>query len=801
MENLEERKEREEGINLERLWLMVLTHWYWFVGCVLIAGGIGFYQILRTTPIFTRSSQLLIKDEDKGGGSSAILQEFKDLGFGGSISNIENEILTLSAPIMMEHVVKRLNLDMDLSTKEGLRVRPLYYDSPLKVSFEAIPNQDAYISFKIALKDKQNAVISELVYDKEEFEEKIDAKIDGGYVKTPVGTIKIEKTPAWDDEFVGKDITVNKYPLKAISDYYSKGLSVAKSNKEATVLNLSINDAIPQRADDVLNTLVEIYNENWIKDKNRIAESTAKFINDRLESITKELGDVDSDISKFKSDNLLPDIQASVQKDMLQSSNNYAQLLELNNQLSMTLFVKDYLADKSKQHELLPSNTGIPSPGVEKMIDGYNTMMLERNSVLTNTTENSPVLRDLDNKLASQKSAILRSLDNLVAQIKKQINGVERSERQINSQIATAPRQVKELQSVERQQKVKEALYIFLLQKREENELSRTYTAWNTSIIQPPTGSEFPTSPKKPMIMLIAIILGLAIPGGILFLNETMNHKVRGRKDLEGMSVPLVGEIPNIAGKRHFWQKKKNARRAIVVEADNKNIINESFRIVRTKLDYYIKSVKDQKVIMFTSFNPGSGKSFITGNLAKTFGLNGKRILTIDMDIRHTSLTGMMDHRPHHGLTTYLSDSESQLSDLDKLVVKDGLGKNVDVLPVGVIPPNPTELLYSEKIGPMMEKFKGEYDYIFLDCPPIEIVADASIIKDYADVSIFVVRAGLMDRRVLGDVDELYKENKYNRLAILLNGTDYISGKYGQYRYGYGYGYGYGYAEGYHDKD
>ena len=423
--------------------------------------------------------------------------------------------------------------------------------------------------------------------------------------------------------------------------------------------------------------------------------------------------------------------------------------------------------------------------------------MLDRISYVENSSVNAPVVKDIDRRLSSQKMAIVRSLDNYVTQIQKQIDNVRASDEQINAQIASNPRQAKVLASVQRQQTVKEALYIFLLQKREENELSRTYTAWNTSIIQPPTASRIPAAPKKNMIMLMAFVLGLVVPGGLLFLRDTMNHTVRGRKDLDSLDVPLVGEVPDISIRKHWWSRRSPVKREVVVKADSRDLINESLRIVRTNLDYFIKNHNAGNVVMFTSFNPASGKSFITPNLAKAIALRGKRVITIDMDLRHASLSHMVARRSPVGLSSYLG---GQKTDIDSLIVKDGIAEGVDLLPVGVIPPNPAELLQMGDMKTLIEKLRQEYDSIFLDCPPIEIVADASIVKEYADVTIFVVRAGLMDRRALGHVSELYKEKKFNNLTLLLNGTKYVSGKYGNYRYGHGYGYGYGYGNSYYSK-
>lgn len=785
---------------MEKYGLIFLSHWYYFVASVVLALVLAVYYVMQTTPIYTRSAQLLITDDEKGSAGPAV-RDFKDLGLVPSTSNISNEILTISAPVMMNEVVKRLRLDLQMEVEDGLHSVPLYNDAPVQVETPNPLPEDMSFTFKLMPLEGGKARLYDFVMGKDLSDKSITVAIDGTMVQTPVGKIAIRRTPSWSDNFIGCEITVNKYAVSAIASLYSGRLSVGLSDKESSVITLTVSDENPDRAGDVIMTLVDVYNEKWVRDKNRVAESTNEFITERLESITKELGDVDERISDYKSENLLPDVAASLAKDMQQSSKNYDRLLELQNQLSMTRYVREYLTDQSKSNQLLPANVGLPASGIETMIQEYNRLQLERMNYVENSGENNPSVRELDRSLSSQKTAIIRTVDNLVEQLDRQIAGIQVSEREINSQIASKPGQVRALQSIERQQKVKEALYIFLLQKREENELSRTYTAWNSSVIQPPIGSNSPSSPRRSMIMLVAFVIGLLVPAVFLYLRETLNHTVRGRRDLEVIDVPLVGEIPDMDGPRHWWQRKKKTPSRIVVSEGNHNIINESFRLVRTKLEYFIGQTEGPQVVMLTSFNPGSGKSFISANLGVAYAISGKRILAVDADVRHCSLSNMLPEKPQKGLTSYLNGMEANVEDL---IVKDAFQKGCDVLPVGIIPPNPTELLQSDRIATLFEILRQQYDLIILDCPPIEIVADAGIIKKYADVTIFIVRAGLMDRRVLGDVEELYKENKYNRLGILLNGTEYVTGKYGSYRYGYGnsYGYGYGYANGgYHDKD
>lgn len=678
-----------------------------------------------------------------------------------------------------------------MQVKNGLHTVPLYDNSPISLLMPQA-NDDFMCSFKMRLNANQTAELWDFETINGLNEKHITIKM-GEIARTPVGIIVLQATKYWKRNFTSDEIYVTKYPVKNIGNMYNSRLSVALSNKESTILDISIVDESKQRASNLLYKLIEVYNEQWLKDRNRVAESTFEFITQRLNTLSKELGDVDQKISDYKSQAMLPDMDAASSMYLTQSTKNNDQILTLRNQLSVARYIREYLADRSKYGQYLPTNTGVGSTGIESMIANYNKTVSARNEVLDNSSENTPLVQKFNNELKLQRQTIMHSLDNFIAQIQSQVGNWENTEVQTNEKLAAAPQQVKKLLSVGRQQKVKEALYIYLLQKREENELSKTYTAWNTRIIQPPTGSDAPSSPRKNIILLAALAIGIFIPTGLLFLRETLNHTVRGRADLEDMQTPLISEIPEMVNKKHWWQlkKKKNVRRQVYVKSNNRDLINESFRILRTKLDYFLKSTgESNKVIMLTSFNVGSGKSFISINLAKALSLKGAKVLAIDFDLRHASLSNFAKHTGV-GITSYLSNITDNI---DECIQHDAVDKGLDILPIGIIPPNPSELLLSDKMKPMFDKLREEYDYIILDCPPIEIVADASIVKDCADVTLFIVRAGVMDRRILKDVEELYKNKVYKHMALILNGAPYISGRYGNYRYGYGYGYGKGYG-------
>lgn len=781
----EANAQEEESFNFTEFCMDMLHHWQYFVIAVVAALCICTYCILRTTPTYTRSMLLLIKIDDQKGGNNAIAslaQDFQNMGISTSSSNINNEMLTISAPIMMQEAVKRLHLDVQMNVSDGLHDVPLYEQSPITLLMPQASDNFA-CNFKMRLNPNQTAELWDFETAKGVDERHITVKMNT-LAHTPVGVVVIQPTKYWGKTFTDEEINVTKYPIEAIGNMYASRLSVSLTDKESTILNISLVDESKQRADDLIFKLIDVYNEQWLKDRNRVAESTFEFITERLSTLSKELGDVDQKISDYKSEAMLPDMDAASSMYLNQSSKNNDQILTLKNQLSVATYIREYLHDRNKNGQYLPTNTGIGSTGIENMITNYNKTVSARNDVLDNSSESSPLVQKFNTDIALQKQAIMHSLDNLIAQIRSQINSWESTEEQTNQKLATAPQQVKKLLSVGRQQKVKEALYIYLLQKREENELSKTYTAWNTRIIQPPMGSNNPSSPRKSMMILIALAIGVAVPAGILFLKETLNNTVRGRSDVENMKTPLLAEIPAITSKKNWWSKQeKNVERRVYVQDNNRDAINEAYHILRSKLDYYLHSIgAGSKVIMLTSFNVDSGKSLTSINLAKTLSLNNKKVLTIDMDMRHAS-TSHVGKAGRQGLSAYLSGIND---DLISLTIRDVFGKNSDLLPVGVIPPNPTELLLSDRMKELIDRAREKFDYVILDCPPIDIVADTNIIKKYVDMTLMIVRVGLTNRKTLRDIDELYKSNAYKHMALIINGAQLTNhnNKYG-YHCGY----------------
>ena len=777
----------DDFIRIQDLFHTVISKWYWFVMSLLAALALVVLYLMVTPPTYTRSASILIKDDSKGASAGSIAG-FDDLGIFKTNTNVNNELLTLKSPSLMREVVMRLDLDKKYIVKQRLRKVDLYKESPVLVTFKEHNEQSLQFDMVLGPGGKLR------LFNFFRSGEKISGEVEGSFsdtIATPVGVLMVTPTPLYSEMSGYSEIYFTKGSLQNVVNGYSNALQAVLGTKESTVINLTIKNSSRRRAEDILNTLIAVYNEEWMNDKNRIAVSTSRFINDRLNLIESELGTVDEDISSFKSEHILPDVQAVSGMYLSQYAESGKELLELNNRLSIAENIRRNLSVESDDR-LLPANSGVDNSNLERQISEYNALVLRRNSLLANSSERNPLVIDMTQSLADMKQAVIRSVDNLIASLHTQIANVKRQESRVTGQIASNPNQARYLLSVERQQKVKEALYLYLLQKREENELSQAFTAYNTRVITPPYGSLNPTEPRRPFLLLVALMAGILLPLIFFMAKERMNTTVKGRKDLEGMTVPFVGEIPMYCkGRRRGWIKEENIRE-IVVKEKNRNIINEAFRVVRTNLEFMAKKEGKAKVIMVTSINAQSGKTFISMNLAAAFAIKGKKVLAIDLDMRKVLLSTYVGS-PKPGIADYLGH---QIDDWRSIIVQSGSQSNLDVIPVGTIPPNPTELLFDERLEQLIETLSAEYEYIFVDCPPVEIVADTAIVNKLVDMTLFVVRAGLLERALLPEIERFYTGGKLKNMAMILNGTDHENA-----RYGYGYGYMYGYGAGYVDKE
>lgn len=765
----------DQGLNIVDLFMYLASQWKWFLLSILICGGIAWYNYARAPLVYFRSATVIIKDPSNKASTSG-LDRFDN--FINKV-NVANEILQFRSKKLMREVVQRVHADVSYQIKDGLRSNELYNESPVLVSLpDALPEQS--FSFTMTLKDAKTVTLSDFsgIEAKPSYEVALNdtvAIIEGM-------NVVVTATNYLRDSWLNTPIRVQKLPVESMVNYYKNALGIQQEEEEASILTLALKDSSPARAEDVLNTLITVYNEEAIKEKNQVAVNTANFINERLIIIERELGNVESNLESFKQRNQIVDIASSAGMYMTESQKYNADAMELETQLRLANFIKDYLTDPSKETDLIPSNTGISDMNIENQISLYNAAKLKRDHLIDDSSVNNPVVQELNNSLRAMKQSIIRAVDNMIVSLNVKRNDAQNREMRAQDRVTAIPTKERQMLSIERQQKIKEALYLFLLNKREENALSQAMADNNARVIDGAEGSNAPISPNRNRILLLGLLVGIALPGTVCLAILFMDTRVHGRKDIEGVtSVPYLGEIP-----LDKEAMKDHRKKVMAVKEQGDDIVSEAFRILRTNMAFLSKKDKPAQVITFTSFNIGAGKTFIARNLSMSLAYMKKRVVMVDLDIRKGTLSRHFGHY-HVGVTNYLSDNTVKVDDI--IQHQEGF----DLIPAGILAPNPAELLMDNRLDELMNELRTRYDYIIADNVPVGLIADATIANRIADLTIFVVRAGKLDRRQLPDIEKLYQEKKLKNMALVLNGAN-------PERHGYGYSYGYGYGYGYRTK-
>ena len=592
------------------------------------------------------------------------------------------------------------------------------------------------------------------------------------------------------------DTIRTKSEAKRVAQALQGGLTTTLDDEKSTIINLKYTDTSPERAERVLNTIIEVYNERWINEKKQMARNTASFIDERLVVIEKSLNQVDDSISTFKTRHHITNLEQASDLYLQQQNESEAEILQLTNQLYMAQYILDVLKDNKSRYKLLPVHTGLTSSEAGQQIAQYNTLLLKLKNNLEGTSTQNPIIMRQEEELGEIRQNIIATISNYIKTIKIQIGSMQGYNADVKEKVTSNPDQAKKLLSVERDQKVMESLYLYLLQKKEENEISMTYTPAPTQVVDMPHGSPFPTYPNKKSVLLAAILIGLLLPAVIIFVRESLNTTVRGKLDIESRTqIPVVGEVPLIDnGKKrvelngiHFKKNKRSRHMPppLLVQQDSQNAINEAFRILRSNLEFMSDTPKHKNVYLVTSMFAGSGKSFITMNLALALAIKGRRVLVIDGDMRRATTTHTFGNRMV-GLTDYLGE---KVEHVEEVIYQHDEHPSLYILPVGTTPPNPTELLSSPRMPLLLEQVRPQFDFILIDCPMTESLADASIIEHHVDRTLYVVRAGLFQRRSVYQLDAQVQNGKYKNLSIVLNAIKPVS----QYGYKYGYYYNYKY--------
>ncbi len=789
---------QEENFNFVDLLRSCIKHWDLFLISTIVCVAVGVLLALKAEPVYTRTATILIKETNVRKVSHSELETMLATAGQGS-SKLANEVVAFQAPSLMSEAVRRLSLETEYRLDGHFHDTVLYGSQvPVVASFDDfLPSSP--ISFDICPSADGRIEVSHINYPgapRTTFRDKtvITVEPDSTF-STPCGEVRLSFNPYRDTAALWtRPIHVVHMTNAGATRKLMAGFSTSEVSQKtlADVLMITSVDANPARACDLLNMLLIIYNENWVEDNNRTALSTSLFIKDRLAALEGELRSVDEKISGYKGENLIPDVGAVSSLMMSQRTDITRQLRELENQLSISKYLRTVLRTTSDEGGLLPTPTGLNNTGIINQVNEYNSKLLTRDNLLASSSARNPLVADLTANLESLRDAIDASVENQINTIEQQIHYLQHQEEQNARQIAASPEQAKDLLSYERQQKVQESLYLLLLQKREENELSQAFTAYNTRIINPPYGSPSPTSPHKGRMVLIAFIIGLCIPLGLIYLRLVLDTRVRGLKDLDSMNVPVLGELPSNDGKpRGFISEIVNARRSvnsdvssIVVRSGRRDIINEAFRVLRTNFEFVNKSTPG-KVNLLTSFNPGSGKTFISMNIASSLAIKGKKVLLIDGDFRKASLSRNFGFKHVKGLSDILAGESIGIDALIHETDQD----NLFILPVGTIPPNPAEMLSSDSFENIIASLRERFDFIFIDSAPVNVVADTSIIMRVVDRCMFVVRCGLLERSMLPKLDQMYVQGNFPNMSVVLNASKPDMGRY-SFRYGTSGAYG-----------
>ena len=799
----EAQESKEENIDVKELLFKYLIHWPWFVGTVVVCLIAAWVYLYMSTPVYNISATVLIKD-DKKGGSAGMLSGLESLGLDGMVSssqNIDNEIEVLRSKTIVKEVVEDLGLYISYTDEDEFPSRNMYKTSPVQVSLtpqEADLLEEPMI-VEMALQPQGSMDVNVKIGDDEyqKHFEKLPAVFPTergtlAFFLTPDSVLSSKRTleETTDSEKTTRNITATINKPLAVAKAYCKNMTIEPTSKTTSVAVISLKNSNVQRGKDFINKLLEMYNINTNNDKNEVAQKTAEFINERISIISKELGSTEKDLESFKRGAGITDLTSDAQIALTGSAEYEKKRVENQTQINLLQDLQKYMQNEG--YEVLPSNIGLQDLNLAAAINRYNDVLVERKRLLRTSTENNPTIINLDTSISAMKENVQVSLDRVLRGLFITKADLDREANRYSRRISEAPGQEREFVSIARQQEIKAGLYLMLLQKREENAITLAATANNAKIIDDAIADDAPVSPKRKMIYLIALVLGVGIPVGVIYLLELTKFKIEGRSDVEKLtSVPIVGDIP-------LTDEKQGA---IAVFENQNNLMSETFRNIRTNLQFMLDN--DQKVILVTSTVSGEGKSFVSSNLAISLSLLGKKVVIVGLDIRKPGLNKVFQlSNKEKGITQYLSNPET---DLMELVQPSDVNKNLFILPGGTVPPNPTELLARNGLDRAIETLKKNFDYVILDTAPIGMVTDTLLIGRVADLSVYVCRADYTHKAEYTLINELSFEKKLPNLCTVINGVDLKKRKYGYYygygkygkHYGYGkrYGYGYGYGE------
>ena len=780
--NEENREEEHSGFNLAALWKIVVLHWYWIVLSTIVALGAAFSYLKYTRPVYASNMKILVKDEDSRsrmyrGGQLAL----ESMGVISNSNGFDNELEILTSSNISQRVIKSLKLYVSYELDGRLRNHELYKNNPYIVDMpeNQLVDLHSLIQLKIDRQGDGVHVAGEIYVPRSKepilFERSVK-ELPGSF-NTPVGTITLQRNPGVGAELPKQTMYATIMPLEYAAKAYGSRLSVSASSKTTTVAVLNYLDTQPERAIDYLNELFRSYNEDANEDKNEVALKTEEFLKNRISAIREELDATESNLESYKKKNELINLTNDASNALNKLTEYQKEQVELETQLNLVTALLDYVDDPRNAFNVVPSNLGLKDADMSNLLNKYNDYVLQRNRLLKSSSPENPYVKRLTAQLEEMWPTIRLSLKSVRENILTQKRSAEDQYNLFSRRVGEVPTQERSLNNIIRQQEIKVELYLMLLQKREENYISLNSTAAKARVIDDPR-STGKVSPKTKVILLGALVLGLCFPVGLIYLLGLLRYRIEGREDVEMLTkIPVLADIP-------LAPKSLDGELSLAVRENSNDMMEEAFRGLRTNLRFILS--EKENVIACTSCIPGEGKTFVSTNLAMSLALLGKRVIIVGLDIRKPRLVKLFGlSSDHRGITTFLSSDSGDFQDLDKQIHHAVLNPNLDVLPAGVIPPNPGELISREQLDHAIALLREHYDYVIVDTPPVGLVSDTLSAARVADMTIMVCRADYSPRNNFQLINALHHDNKMPKITLVLNGIDLKKRKYGYY-YGYG---------------
>ena len=800
LEGAVQEQEEKSAIDFQLIYTNLILNWKWFVLSLIVCLGLGYLYLRYATPAYQASTKVLIKDDDdskrRGSLGSSMIQSAANLGFMSNSNGIDNEIEILSAHDLAQLAVHDMKIYVNYYHKSAFKDPLVYKEQEVSVDLDLphLKKLNAPIKLSIEkegtkyhVKGTYNLPIDAFSFEKEtsEFEKTFDRL--PATISTRVGTLTFTPSKIYklEDGEVLKAVIVSP---EMAAKQYTKNLTVSQTSKTTTIAELVLNDENPQRALDYLNTLLKVYNRQANEDKNEIAYRTEQFINNRLQKINAELGNTEGQLESYKKRNKVIEMKLNATATIANSDAYAQKLQDANTQVELLNELGKYMNEPGNKYQPIPSNVGLTDESSTELINQYNKIALDRNNALHAASETSPTVTPLTAQLDALTTSIKRAMRQAKLGMEIQRNSIAKQAAEYAGQIGNSPEQERVLTQIGRQQEVKSGLYLMLLEKREENSISLAATADKGKIIDAPSfiGK---VSPKSSIIMLIALVLGLAIPAGILFLIEFFKYKIEGHEDVIKLTqIPVIADIPVASD-----AAKKEGKADIVVHQNVNNLMEEIFRGLRTNIQFILKS--DEKVIMFTSSTSGEGKTFVASNIGISLALLGKKVIMVGLDIRKPRLAELFQIDNHHnGITNLIIRDHNSWEDIQNQILSSGVNSKLELLMAGPVPPNPGELVTRASLDDIINQLKQHYDYVILDTAPVGLVNDSLQLGRLADLCVYVCRADYTPKASFGMINGLNAEKKLPNMCMVLNGVDlskkkhsfyYGVGKYGKYgKYG-----------------